>query len=354
MNSLTAQIQQEIRRAGLISFARFMELALYAPGLGYYERQREIGSGGDFFTSVSVGSLFGELLAFQFARWWDDEAASGPLEIVEAGAHDGTLACDILDWFRLQRPELMTRLNYCLIESSAFHRKWQNEKLRDYLSTVRWTNHISELPSTPAHRIIFSNEFLDAMPVHRLAWSAAKKEWLEYFVTCAGEGFAWEVARPSLELPKTDPEIAAVLPDGFNIEFSPMAVAWWKQAAEKITRGKLLAVDYGLTNDEQFRPEREQGTLRAFSHHHLVKDPLAHPGECDLTAHVNFSAIEQAGHSAGLRTNAFLKQDKFLTEAAPSLFPSWNPARIKQFKTLTHPEHLGRSFRVLIQSRPAG
>jgi SAM-dependent MidA family methyltransferase len=170
MNGLILQIQEEINRHGPISFARFMERALYAPGLGYYERQREIGRRGDFFTSVSTGPLFGELLGFQFAQWLGLDGPFDPfrpfekLQIVEAGAHQGTLAADILAWMQRRRPELFARLEYCLIEPSPTRRKWQEQTLRDWLPKIKWTADVAEAGSAPANRIIFCNEFLDAMP----------------------------------------------------------------------------------------------------------------------------------------------------------------------------------------------
>src|SRR5208283_2626300 len=127
LNALARQIHEEIKRQGPISFARFMELALYAPGLGYYERQREIGRRGDFFTSVSTGPLFGELLGFQFAQWLGRSGLFDKLQIVEAGAHEGTLAADILGWMRRRRTDLLARLEYCLIEPSPARRAWQEQ-----------------------------------------------------------------------------------------------------------------------------------------------------------------------------------------------------------------------------------
>src|SRR5580658_6557362 len=115
-NELAGQIQEEIRLRGPITFARFMELALYAPGLGYYERRRAIGRGGDFFTSVSVGPLFGQLLAFQFAQWLDAEMPDGHVQFIEAGPHNGALAADILEWTSRHRPEVFARLEYVLLD----------------------------------------------------------------------------------------------------------------------------------------------------------------------------------------------------------------------------------------------
>jgi SAM-dependent MidA family methyltransferase len=360
MNRLSLLIQEEIRRDGPISFARFMELALYAPGLGYYERQREIGRRGDFFTSVSVGPLLGELLAFQFAQWLGRPGSFDRLQIVEAGAHQGALAADILGWMRRRRPDLLARLEYCLVEPSPARRAWQEQTLRDWLPGVKWVSDVTEAGSEQASRIIFCNEFLDAMPVHRLAWNAGK--WEECRVACENGVFIWQQAEPPPELaeclPRIGPELAAVLPSGYFIEHSPSAVAWWKKAAATLAHGKLLTIDYGLTGQELFRPERSGGTLRTFARHHEGGGLLDNPGECDITAHVNFSAIEAAGRAAGLATEGLMEQGKFLTqilaqtEAEPGGFESWTPSRTRQFQTLTHPDHLGRAFRVLIQSRP--
>ena len=191
-----------------------------------------------------------------------------------------------------------------------------------------------------------------------------------------------------------------VLPDGFTVETCPAAVAWWRRAAECLVQGKLVAIDYGLTDEEVFVPERREGTLRGYRGHRLSHDILADPGEQDITAHVNFGAIQRAGEAAGLSTDALLSQAQFLTplverllsfsrrhrdhepKREPSPRPSplrraegdlsgadevsevlgatrfmesqigeWTSARIRQFQTLTHPEHLGRAFRVLVQSR---
>jgi SAM-dependent MidA family methyltransferase len=385
MKPLALQLQEEIKLRGPMTFARFMELALYAPGVGYYEKQREIGRRGDYYTSVSVGPLFGELLAFQFAQWLerpDDQQvvptgsslvgtrcrASGEtfekLQIIEAGAHQGTLAADILGWLQRRRPELFARLEYCLVEPSPTRRKWQEQTLRNWLPKIKWLEDTSEAASAKARQIIFSNEFLDAMPVHRLAWDASARKWSECRVACENEGnrrFIWQQSEPSPEvakdLPEIAPELAEILPSGYIIEHSPGAAAWWKKAAETLTHGKLMTIDYGLTIGELFRPERSEGTLRTYNRHHSCKELLENPGESDITAHVNFSAIEAAGRAAGLATNGLMAQSKFLTQileqsqSEPVGLEEWTAKRTKQFQTLTHPDHLGRAFQVLIQSR---
>jgi SAM-dependent MidA family methyltransferase len=361
LNPLARQIQEEIRLHGPIPFARFMELALYAPGLGYYERHRQIGRGGDFFTSVSVGPLFGHLLAFQFAQWLDSDAAAGAGQLVEAGPHDGRLAADVLDWTCRHRPDLFARLEYWLLDSSPARRAWQEETLRPWLPTVKWAPDIAALGQRQVTGIIFSNEFLDALPVHRLAWDAPRRQWQEWHVTIQAEAFAWQRRNPSAELaarlPRVPDELAAVLPDQFTVEICPAAAAWWRAAASALRRGKLLTVDYGLAGGEWFRPERAQGTLRAFARHHASSDLLGQPGEQDLTAHVDFPQLREAGSAAGLRTEGLWRQSRFLsqifarTRQAPESFAPWDEKTTRQFQTLAHPEHLGGQFQVLFQAR---
>ena len=147
-----------------------------------------------------------------------------------------------------------------------------------------------------------------------------------------------------------------MLPDGYTIETCPAAESWWREAANILGHGKLLTIDYGFAADELFSPSRMHGTLRAYYRHHASDDPLANVGEQDLTAHVNFSAIRAAGESAGLKTETFSTQSQFLTRifgkaSKDDFFGKWNTNRTRQFQTLTHPEHLGRAFRVLVQSR---
>jgi len=361
MNVLARQMREEIHTHGPISFARFMELALYAPGLGYYERRREIGRGGDFFTSVSVGPLFGRLLAFQFAQWMDADGPAAVIQFIEAGPHDGALAADILDWTSRHRPDLFERLEYCLLEASPMRRAWQEETLRSRLPKVRWAPDIESCGRRAITGIIFANEFLDALPVHPLAWSAARQQWQEGCVTVRGEDFAWEWHSPAAELadylPQIPAALAGVLPDGFVVEVCPAAVVWWRAAAASLRQGKLLTMDYGLMAEEWFQPQRAQGTLRAFNRHHASADLLSRPGEVDLTAHVNFSALVEAGHAAGLRTAGLERQSKFLTEIfartrlAAASFEPWDEKQTRQFQTLAHPEHLGDKFQVLIQTR---
>ena len=368
MNILSQIIRAETAASGVLSFARFMELALYCPVHGYYETQKDnVGRGGDFMTSVSTGELFGQLLAFQFAGWLEELHLSPvtrhpSLCLIEAGAHDGKLAKDILIWLQLNRPRLFEQLEYGILEPSGRRKEWQHETLKPFAPRVRWFTSFENLSLVTRHPslagIIFCNELLDAFPVHRHGWDAKTKKWFEWGVAVEGEKFVWSKI-PNSEFRIPNSELESVLPDGYTIETSPDAENWWREAAGILERGKLVAIDYGFAGDEQFSPARTNGTLRAYFRHHVSDDLLANAGEQDLTAHVNFPAIQKAGEEVGLKTEMFTTQTKFLTQVlektvADKTFGDWTPASTRQFQTLTHPEHLGRAFRVLVQAKKDG
>ena len=366
MTEITTILQNAIKPTGFISFARFMELSLYCPKIGYYERTGEmIGRAGDFFTSVSIGPLFGQLLAFQFAEWLASSSAH-PVQIVEAGAHDGRLAGDILGWLRENRPGLLKGLEYWIIEPSTARRDWQRQRLEEFSGRVTWFADLAQLPPGGVNGVVFANELLDAFPVRRFGWEAAGRRWFEWGVAVKGEHFVWQKMPEAPESIMADlaqaglvppPELLAVLPDGCIWELCPAAGSWWQQAAHSLRHGKLLTLDYGLTAEQFLAPEHCQGTLRAYRQHRASAEVLAHPGEQDLTAHVNFTRLQRAGEAAGLQTETLSSQAQFLTTVAQrawdnlSSFGEWTPNRSRQFQTLTHPEHLGRTFRVLVQSR---
>jgi SAM-dependent MidA family methyltransferase len=378
MNKVMESLLREIEERGVVSFARFMELALYLPGAGYYEKPREPGRHGDFVTSVSVGSLFGELLSRQFAAWLDElgpAARSNPSsQILEAGAHAGRLAHDILCELQRSTPGCFSSIEYWILEPSIERRNWQAETLREFTGKVRWFHDWDDLPPEGVRGIIFSNELLDAMPAHRMAWDALNKTWIEWGVGREGDQFVWEplpkssvwaelrklpvsAACGELLWPSVPEQLLDLLPYGFTTEISPSSLRWWANAAGALNAGTLMTIDYGFGGEEFFRPERLQGTLRAYHEHRATEDVLSSPGERDITAHVNFTALECVGKAAGLQTIAFEPQSKFLTGIFERLCASgsppenWSSARTRQFQTLTHPEHFGRAFRVLVQSR---
>jgi SAM-dependent MidA family methyltransferase len=281
------------------------------------------------------------------------------LQLVEAGAHDGQLAHDLLTWLQAHRPDLWPQLECWILEPSPHRLTWQKSRLAPFAPQVRWLDSWNRVAERAVNGIIFSNELLDAMPVHRLGWDASAKRWFEWGVGFEHDQFVWrrlaEAPGPladALMPAHLPPQLLAALPDEFTLEVCPEAAAWWAQAASRLGAGYLLTFDYGLREEEFFTPERSRGTLRAYRAHHLSPDVLADPGEQDLTAHVNFSTLEAAGEAAGLKTEALLPQGTFLTrvvQAHSSALAS--PAQVRQFQTLTHPDHLGTRFKALIQSR---
>ncbi len=358
MSQLSKIIKEEIALQGVIPFARFMELALYCPDYGFYEKESDtVGRAGDFYTSVSVGSLFGELLAFQFADW----LAAMPREkfqIVEAGAHDGKLAADILNWLREHRADLFERLEYVILEPSVKRRAWQEERLKDFAGRVQWQTGFSSAEAEFSG-VIFANELLDAMPVRRLGWDLAQREWFEWGVTWSDGNFKWTkiAAGTVAELADLPVELLEVLPDNFTTEISPAAEAWWRRAAWSLRAGYLITADYGLRAEEFFLPARAQGTLRAYRRHRVTTDLLDDPGTQDLTAHVNFSHLRRVGEAAGLKTIQLVDQGSFIARAAANFWTEaqkvgrWSAKQNRELQTLMHPEHLGRAFKVLVQSR---
>ena len=203
--------------------------------------------------------------------------------------------------------------------------------------------------------VIFSNELLDALPVHPFAWNAAAHHWEEMAVTFRGNQFVWtRLTQPNPSHPQLPAALLDVLPDGYVVELCPAATSWWREAVAALVSGKLMTIDYGGVLEELLSPARHTGTLRAYSGHRVGADVLANPGEQDITAHVNFTEIINAGEAAGLKTEQFTAQSQFLTEIALELWKgndSLPPQKVRQFQTLTHPEHLGRPFKVLVQSR---
>ena len=346
-------------------FARFMELALYHPEHGYYERAPSVvGKAGDFITSASVGPVFGELLARQFQTW--AEGMEHPI-VLECGAHDGRLAGDILSQLvQAGQPAV----EYWIVEPSPARRAWQERTLGDHVSRVRWFAREEDLP--PFEGIVFANELLDALPRQRLGWDAALSEWFEWGVEWGEDRFAWvrlahpwasaqpptpegEPATGAARLLALPPELLALLPDGFSLELCPAASRWWASMAERLREGVLMTIDYGLEWEDFFHPGRAQGTLRSYRQHRLVADVLADPGEQDITGMVDFSELRRIGEQSGLATIEDTTQARFLSRVFQASLASnastWSAGKIRQFQTLIHPEHLGGPFRVLAQRR---
>jgi SAM-dependent MidA family methyltransferase len=301
---VTAHLQSLIDNAGgWIPFSRYMEAALYAPGLGYYAAgAMKFGAAGDFVTAPEMTPLFGRTLAHAIAPVLVETGG----EVLELGAGSGRLAADVLG--ELARLGTLPS-RYCILEVSADLRQRQQETLareQPHLrERVRW------LDALPDHfnGVILGNEVLDALPVELVHWTDAGP--LARGVTWTGEGFAWQDrAHPTRNAahPRRCPCTAARLSER-NQSDGPRAD---RSLAERLDRGLILMIDYGFSRAEYYHPQRHMGTLRAHYRHHALDDPFYLPGLCDLTAHVDFSAMAAGGKAAGLELAGYTSQASFL------------------------------------------
>jgi SAM-dependent MidA family methyltransferase len=363
MTQLNEIIRAEIRASGPMRFDRFMELALYHPAGGYYAQIGErvqTGRSGDFFTSVSVGPLFGRLLARQFFQMWQVLGNPRPFGIVEQGGHDGRLACDVLEWCRAETPEFFETIRYGMVESSQAARTVQ-QKLAEkngMVGSLAWFDQPASLNEWPVG-IFFSNELVDAFPVRMITYHSG--QWLEKHVGMdKSSALVWVTqAIGDRELAKVVEAFSPPPIEGYTTEINLPARRWMKEVASVVKRGYVLTIDYGFPASLYYAPFRTGGTLTAYSNHRRTEEVLVDPGGRDITAHVDFTALAQAGKSAGLKTLGFVDQQRFLMGIAMKEL-SGEPGplahieeNLRAWNTLTRPEYLGARFHVLLQARNA-
>ena len=352
--ALVEFIRARIERDGPVTFAWFMEQALYHPAHGYYSSGRaKIGRGGDYFTSVSVGPLFGRLMAAQFAEMWEALGRPDEFTIVEQGAHTGEFAHDLLSAARERTPEFCEALRYRIVEPFPVLEARQRERLESLTSNVEWRRSVAELE--PFCGVHFSNELLDAMPVHVVHWTGS--EWLERHVSLRDGNFAFSDASiSSTALAQRAAQIPLPLPEGYETEVNLAGVEWVDTLAPKLSRGFIVAVDYGFARDVYYAPHRTTGTLQCYANHRVLSSPLAQPGESDITAHVEWTTLAERAASPGLRLAGFTDQHHFitglLTGAIGRDFESGADAQTtRALHTLMHPTFLGMTFQFLVLSR---
>jgi SAM-dependent MidA family methyltransferase len=362
MTSLEEIIRAEIRANGPMRFDRFMEMALYHPGSGYYAKlggPSPIGKSGDFFTSVSVGPLFGGLLARQFLQMWQLLGNPAPFWIIEQGAHDGQLACDILEWCRAETPEFFHAIRYAIVQSAgaaSILQKCAPEP--DLISRMTWFENLESLAAEMPVGVFFSNELVDAFPVRSIMYCSGR--WMEQYVDIKAESLCW-IDRPIRDAELNQAIEALPLPDaeGYTTEINLRARGWMGEVARALKRGYVLTIDYGYPASVYYASFRTNGSLTAFVRHHSIDAVLAEPGMRDITAHVDFTALAQAGEKAELTTLGFLDQQRFLMGVAHDELSGVAGPRLKiqesltAWNTLTHPDHLGANFFALLQAKDA-
>ena len=373
---LVALIRAEIDRAPerRITFARFMERALYEPGLGYYcQRDDRPTDAGDFLTAPQTHAIFGWTIARQIEQMWAVIGEPDPFSLIEYGAGSGTLALAILDGLRRHgSTRLLAAIRYEPIESNPhrladLRRRFEEARLTDRLADVSAAlgPAADDRPSTgagPVTGVLLANEFLDALPVHRVVVRGG--ELRELFVTWRedGSGFAEEVAAPSTtDLARRLTDDAVELAEGQVAEICLGLDPWLDDVAARLARGFVLVIDYGYPAAELYGPRRLAGTLLGYRGHRVEEDPFVDPGLVDLTAHVDFTALAVLGERRGLRSVTLATQSEFLVasgleselqalqESEQTTAGDYLRARSGIVRMLD-PRHMGR-FRVLTLQR---
>jgi SAM-dependent MidA family methyltransferase len=332
-----------------------MQIALYHPGHGYYgPGPRRIGRAGDFYTAVSVGPLYGRLLAKLAHQTWERLGSPPDFIIMEQAAHDGQLAQDILD---------ACPFPYLIVEPNPSYQTAQQERLAAYAGRVRWINSIQELapPAQGSQPALFlCNELLDALPVYLVRWSG--KEWQELKVRADAQGgLFFAASRPCAALQEEVAHLPTHLQPGHQVEIHLAAKDWLRELASAPFYGTLCIADYGLNDEEFFLPERAHGTLRRYHQHQMDDRVLEQLGQCDLTSHVPFTRIIATAETLGLKVQSYEHQGRWLSRLALPWLASLEGhppdtathALLRQFQALTHPGIMGRSFRALLLEKSA-
>jgi SAM-dependent MidA family methyltransferase len=345
---LIALIRDEIAD-GQISFARYMELALYAPGLGYYSAgSRKFGESGDFVTAPEISSLFSRTLARQVCEILNSIDGGN---VLEAGGGSGIMAADMLA--ELEQLESLPS-QYFILELSADLRQRQKEMLTGrvphLLSRVQW---LDELPTSGFRGVVVANELLDALPV--VCFSVEKNGIKERYVTWRDDCFQWVSAEPeSAELKEQLEAVAKDLPVGYESEINLTVNAWIQSIADTLEAGVVLLLDYGFPRNEYYHSERSAGTLMCHYRHRSHDDPFVYPGLQDITAHVDFTAIAESAQASGLDVSGYTSQAYFLLSNGLTELAEANTSNereqlfnAQQIRTLTMPNEMGELFKVM-------
>lgn len=358
--SLAERLRARIRREGAISFHDWMQSALYDPAEGYYFRADRVrwGRAGDYRTAPETSPLFAATFARYFARLYVELGSPSNWTLFEAGAGAGDFAEQVLKSLRQQHPQAFDTVRYVIDERSSSTRERIEQKVSPFCDRLEFDS----LPETEGQisGIVFSNELLDAFPVHRIVMRDGRLREL-----CVGlsdeEAFIWKECEPTTpRLTEYLSGIDASPAEGQILEVNLAAGDWIARATAFLAQGFVISVDYGSDRKELLAPHRREGTLRAFHHHRLADHTLANPGEQDLTTTVDWTQIEDAGKSAGLETVRFERLDQFLLkegllEELETLAAGRDDVEAIRLRTsareMIMPDALASAFQVLVQEK---
>jgi len=357
VNPLRQKIEREIQERGPIPFSRYMELCLYDPEFGYYSRNaQQFGKAGDFYTSSDVHAVFGRLLARQFDEMWRALGSPEQIRLVELGPGRGLFAQDVLGWSEKKFPDFFRALHYELVESSQPLRERIQETLGRYIESGKAELiTIDPLDSRlDLNCIVFANEFFDALPVEILSADGSLRidthdgPFVETWAPSSPEELEF-LDRYSVH-PEKDERVEAPLAAQQTLD----------RIAASVQRGFLVAIDYGYTRDELLAG-RHRGTLKAIRQHSVSANPYEAPGEQDITADVNFTALAAAAEKQGMQTHKLVTQSQFLMGIGEAnqfadafeecSLPQERAKVALQLKHLVTPAGMGESFHVLIATK---
>ncbi|MBI3994776.1 MAG: SAM-dependent methyltransferase [Nitrospirae bacterium] len=356
-SSLIKKIRDEIRQKGRMTFARFMEIALYDPSDGYYTASGDrIGLGGDYYTSPDVHPIFGRLLARQIIQMETMLPRQKPFTILEMGAGKGLLCRDILAGLKAYAPEDFKRFRYAVIERSPAMVAKQKDLLASsgLSGSVVWFSDLDEAASEgPLSGSVLSNELVDAFPVHRVV--GTKDGLDEIYLDLDADRFVESFG------PASTPELAAYfdvlkirLAEGQRAEVNLEAGRWVREVSRAMDQGFIMTIDYGHPASDLFASHRKKGSLLCYYRHTVNEDPYSRIGEQDITAHVDFTHLAQAGAEAGWSVTGFTNQLNFMmslgiARETERLDPE-GPEMLS-VKRLLARESMGGVFKVLIQHK---
>ncbi len=358
MTPLAELLAERIRRYGPLTFADYMRECLYHPVHGYYSKAEQTRFA-DYYTSADVHPIFGRLLARQFAEMWESLGRPEEFTVVEAGAGAGHLATHVLDFCATKLPAFYNSLRYVAVERSAARREQTIANLKRH-ATAGHIAGSAEIPARIAAGCLFSNELIDALPVHRVVKESGALK--EIFVDFRDGRFLSATAPLSTcAIAEYFARQGVILQERQYAEAGLEACDWITEVGRRLERGYVLTIDYGHHAAELFDDHHMRGTLLAYQNHRVSEDVYVSPGEQDLTTHVNFTALEMWGKRSGLETAGFTSQTAFLlalgqgNEFADLYDEGQTEAeRVRarlQLKTLIHPEGMGERFQVLVQRK---
>lgn len=360
--ALAERICERIRREGPISFCEWMRMALYDEREGYYCRsdRQKWGRAGDYRTSPERSSLFAATVARYFVRLYQELGQPHQWTIVETGAGDGRFAAGVLETLRNFFPSVFSATQYVIDEAGQYSRSLARQRLGSFDDSVSYAA-LDDVEVNPG--VVFSNELLDAFPVHRVIMRRGQLQ--EFYVTAFHDRFEWTIDSPS------SPRLADYferchleLAEGQVAEVNLEIEAWLTKVSSRLNEGYLITVDYGASAEELYcSAEREQGTLRSFYQHTLSDEILARPGEQDITTTVDWTTVQNIGKTLGFETIEFERQDKFLlaggilNQLEVEMQRSQSEADRLRLSTAARemilPDGMAAHFQVLVQKRIA-